>query len=258
MNARRTAFPIAQFLEIKGPFELALAQALTGRDPAETSRAVGGNAARLVGMMNANLNALSTPPAEPELPQDGDWTFESWIPFYRRHFPDQFYAVGGEDAINTSLFSPPKPGFGWPLLVLQGLTPNAAYAACERNFKCWRRSTQDLDAAVALNGREPTSTYGIHVRNRVEADEEYQDLSANDVAVRGIAGTTLLERELLELKYWHDTQRHLDLGNVTLCTGSRFADGSVPGAYWNDGGFGVTWRDPAGRVPGLRVREVSV
>jgi hypothetical protein len=255
---RRTAFSTTQFVETLTPLHRAWAKALVGRDPAQVTAALDGKGARLADMLNTDLNLLSVPTAEQMLPSDGDWSFESWLPFYGKHFSDQLNTIGGEDAINTSLFSPNnKAGFNWSIMVLEGLTPNAAYSACERNFKCWRYS-DDLDKNIVLNGREPATTYGVWVRNRLEADEEYQNLSGNDVAVRGIAGMTVLERELLELKYWSDTGKHLDLENVTLCTGSRNADGFVPDANWCDGKFSVGWSDPADRDPGLRVREVSV
>jgi len=59
-----------------------------------------------------------------------------------------------------------------------------------------------------------------------------KNLSANDLGRRNIAGITLEERLVYELKYFEETGNHLDIKNWTLCAGSCYSDGFVPGVYW--------------------------
>lgn len=70
--------------------------------------------------------------------------------------------------------------------VPQGHTPNKMYEACKKHFPCWKY-TDDLDKAIAgLNEREPTQAYFIRVRDRVEADEEFRNTSADAIKGNGI------------------------------------------------------------------------
>ena len=180
---------------------------------------------------------------------------ELWGPFYERFFPDVLGNAGGIDALSAVAIPKMRDGFGWSCVLLPGLTHNSVFAACKANFSCYSYY-DDIDRAITVNDRFPAEPYGIRVRDRIEADEEYANVSARDVASRGIAGVTLLERMLLELMYWSKTGKHLDLENVTLCSGSRSADGYVPRAGWSDGGFCVDWGGPGYRDPRLRVREI--
>jgi len=66
----------------------------------------------------------------------------------------------------------------------------------------------------------------------IEADEENQSKSADDLKAVGHKGITLLERLLLELGYFLATGKHLDEENWTLCAGSRNRAGDVPSVYW--------------------------
>lgn len=181
---------------------------------------------------------------------------EPWAVFYERRFPGAFAATGGRDGFYALEIPPVREGFTRLIVVLKGLTMNAVYAACEKQFPCWRYA-DDLDADIPVNSRMPVSSYAIWVRDRVEADEEFADLSANDLAPTGHKGTVLLERMLYELKFFDETGgSHLDLKNLTLCTGSRDADGDVPRAHWRGGEFRVDWATPRYRDPSLRSREV--
>ncbi len=150
-----------------------------------------------------------------------------------------------------------KEGFNRLLVIAKGMTPNRVYTACAKKFPCWRY-TEDLDKGVPTNDRMSIEHYAIWVRDRVEADEELANLSADDLAKKQISGITLLERLLLELKYFRETGKHLDTQNVTLCSGSRHADGNVPYASWYDGRFWVGWLYPLDQRPYLRSRAVSL
>ncbi|PCI30239.1 hypothetical protein COB55_00460 [Candidatus Wolfebacteria bacterium] len=172
----------------------------------------------------------------------------SWELFYCEEF--------GENQDFSQLKIPEKQkGFNRLIVVAKGMTMNLTYYACTRKFLC-ERYEKDLDAIVIENDSVSKESYAIWVRDCVEADEGLKNLSAGDLLKRGIKGITLLERMLLELKYFRETGKHLDIENITLCSGSRFPDDRVPGASWRDGGFGVCWFCSADRFSRLRSRAV--
>lgn len=170
-----------------------------------------------------------------------------WRSFYRDYF--------GINELFCDLRIPnSQPGFDRLILVAQGLTPNKAYDACAKHFPC-RRYTNDLDAAVVQNERDPSKgSCAIWVRDRQEADEELRNFSADQVQQQGIKTMTLLERLLFELKYWDETKQHLDIQNITLCSGSRYSGGYVPCVSWDGGKLDVYWYDPRVASPVLRAR----
>lgn len=144
------------------------------------------------------------------------------------------------------------------IIVAGGLTQGQVYNVCFSTFKgkCWKYA-DDLDTAIPENERESMNgAYAIWVRDTVEADEVHKNKSAEMVVAEGLKTETSLERNLHELKYFAETGKHLDLVNVTLCSGSRDSDGRVPLASWGGGGFRVDWYAVARRVDILRPREV--
>lgn len=147
-----------------------------------------------------------------------------------------------------------QKGFNRLLVMSQGATANFLYDACSKLFSCWKH-TYDLD--IITSDRDPAKgAYAVWVRDRVEADEELKNQSANMLARAGVKGMTLPERLVFELKSFEETGQHLDVHNITLCSGSRYPGGNVPDVYWRaeDGGMGVDW-DYSGRRGGdLRAR----
>jgi len=175
--------------------------------------------------------------------------FSVWTVFYQKYF-----------GLTTAFLGPkipPKPTDGnWRLLViLRELTNNQVYSVCEKQFPCWKY-TDNLDKAVPTSERDPQNgSYAIWVRDIVEADPVHKNKSANMIKEVGLKTETLLERMIHELVYFSETGKHLDVSNVTLCSGSRYSGGGVPGAYWGDDGFGVYWYRADYRNAGLRPRE---
>jgi len=143
------------------------------------------------------------------------------------------------------------------IIATGGLNQNQAYSACQKQFPCYKY-TEDLNQAVPTNERDPkTDNYAIWVRDAVEADEVHQNKSAKMVAKEGFKTETLLERMLHELKHFAETGKHLDVNNVTLCSGSRYSAGGVPDAGWRGGEFRVCyWYGLGNRGINLRPREV--
>ncbi len=149
-----------------------------------------------------------------------------------------------------------QPGFDRLLVIAQGLTPDKVFEICQKRFKCWRY-TEDLDKATeGRNDREPTQTYTIWVRDRVEADEELKNLSAEELQKQKIPGITLLERLIYELKFWDETAKHLDIQNLTLCSGSRNPGGGVLNVDWSSDRLRVDWYAPQDADPSFRARAV--
>lgn len=154
----------------------------------------------------------------------------------------------------------PERRKGFDRLIVVGdttLTNNDAYDACVASFQSWRYKN-DLNTAVRSNTdeRHPVNgVYAIWLRDRVEADEELKDLSANMIVEKRLKTITLLERQLFELVYFMETGKHLDIQNWTLCSGSRDSDGHVPDARWRGDGFKVFWSYRDNRNPRLRARE---
>lgn len=62
----------------------------------------------------------------------------------------------------------------------------------------------------------------------------------------------------MELDYFKETGEHLDVKNITLCSGSRDSDGDVPDVDWDpdDGKVRVHWYDAGGSDGSLGAREI--
>ncbi|PIT88573.1 MAG: hypothetical protein COU29_02230 [Candidatus Magasanikbacteria bacterium CG10_big_fil_rev_8_21_14_0_10_36_32] len=156
---------------------------------------------------------------------------------------------------------PETEGFGWTLTIAKELGDKplaTVMAACRKLFKgnVWQYA-DDLDNSVPTNDRDPRrdGSYIIRVRDRVEADEENKNLSADTVKSRNMVTLTLLERIVLELFCFWKTGKHLDIQNTTLCSGSRNFDGGVPGCCLRGGEFEVCWRGSSSCRGALRARE---
>ncbi|HRY59875.1 MAG TPA: hypothetical protein P5096_00665 [Patescibacteria group bacterium] len=152
---------------------------------------------------------------------------EKWQRFYRKIF--------GKEIDLSNLEIPDDPeDFRWLIVVLKGLTRNELFAKCKEKFGAWRWK-DDLDREVT-SIRTTEETYAIRARDRVEADEENKGISldacqkSDDVRIR--EGITLEERLVLELFYWWETGKHLDINSWTLCSGSRYLDGYAVLVHW--------------------------
>jgi len=101
--------------------------------------------------------------------------------------------------------------------------------------------------------KEVTTRY---FKKTVEADEELRNKLADDLEKEGIQGITLRERLIMELQYFEETGKHLDIDNFTLCAVSRYSDGRVPLVGWDtdDRGVCVGWDNSDNRGGYLRSR----
>lgn len=146
-----------------------------------------------------------------------------------------------------------REGFDRLIVIAQGMTPNKLYAKCVELFPSWRY-TDNLD--LIISDRKADHDYAIWVRDRVEADEELKNKSANTLKEDGVVAITLEERLLYELKFFEETGKHLDISNWTLCAGSRDPNGNVPSVCWSSvyGNLYVDWCSPDERGGGIRGR----
>lgn len=181
--------------------------------------------------------------------------------------------VKDAEAELKKLWLEPTPGF-WDVYVPQGATPNKVVAYLRSLGVSVNVYTDDLDAAVTHNDRDPSSgSYRVRFRATIEADPEHKDKSADMLKEQGIKGITLLERLLLEVVHLEflflglahflvvgdesALNRHrLDANSATLCSGSRNPDGDVPSVDWCSGyrEVYVYWFSPRDRSPGLCAR----
>lgn len=150
-------------------------------------------------------------------------------------------------------------GFGWLVPVPKGIVASGVLVVLKQKQGvevCNNYGDVDAghyDRTAARRG------YAVRFRNRVEADEEWKEKSADDLKKLKVVGTTLTERLLLESIFVATTGNHLDIVNMTYCTGSRHLDGGVPGVDWYGGWLYVYWRYSSHAHGYLRVREaVSV
>lgn len=134
-----------------------------------------------------------------------------------------------------------KEGFNRLVLVAQGVTAQQVFDHCASIFPCCNYTGRSLDTSFPVNDRTSSGSYAVWLRDRREANEDLTDISANVLKASGILGVTLLERLLLEVKYFTETGKHLDIESITKCAGSRDSDGDVPSAGWRGGALSVDW-----------------
>lgn len=144
-----------------------------------------------------------------------------------------FYRCLGISCDFSNIVIPNDPGgFGRVIIMAQSITPQSAYNLCAKNFSCWKYTDKNLDEVVISDRNAKNGPYAIRVRDGVEADEEFKNLSADDIKVKKIITETLEERLMHELKFFKECGKHLDVTNITLCSGSRDSGGDVPHVHW--------------------------
>lgn len=150
----------------------------------------------------------------------------------------------------------------WVIPQFAGVAAQQLVNKCREKFGGKFRSYyDDLDQAIVHNDRDANQygTYVVVVRANVEADEEYKYLPAKQLWQEGFKGITLPERLMLGLMYFLfiKTGQHLEMGSVTLCSGSRYANDHVPGVgFGRDCEVDVDWYYPDESDDDLRVRQI--
>lgn len=148
----------------------------------------------------------------------------------------------------------------WFLPMVPGVTSNKIVAGHRRLGTTYWLYADDLDKAVPTHDRDANrdGPYVVGFCRNVEADEEFANKSANDLAKLNHKGICLPERLLLGAGYHIATDQHLDVKTWTLCAGSRYRDGGVPFVRWDsdDRRVVVGWYSSAYRFDYLRPRSV--
>ncbi len=193
------------------------------------------------------------------LDQDTLSQLQSWQKLYKEEFNIDI----SKDT--ETLHIPDKPfdsaqgrqDFNWLIITIKSLNLSTIYNKLKEKFNCYKY-WDNLDKIETVADRPDTDIYAIWVRDRIEADEELKNLSANQIQEEGINPITLKERLLLEFFYWNNNKKHLDLNNWTLAAGSRDPLGRVPLVGWGgaDRKLYVSWCDASDARGGLRCRQV--
>jgi len=160
---------------------------------------------------------------------------EEWKEFYKTHFDWDV------DFSFVIISKKPKKG-NWRLLfIAKSMNHNLAFKICKKLFKSWK-VYDDLDNNISKNIRSADSHYVVWVRDEIEPDKNLLGKSIKEVD-SDMNGITLLERIIFEIKYFTETDKHLDIKYITFCSGSRDLDGNIPRAYWYYKKFSVDWDD---------------
>ncbi|MDD4607354.1 MAG: hypothetical protein PHS07_03445 [Patescibacteria group bacterium] len=176
----------------------------------------------------------------------GNTTLNEWSRFYLEVF-------GLKIDFSNVLMPKPQGDIDFPICVAQGMTPNRLFEKMASRFASWRY-IDNLNTITSI--RKTDHNYIVLVRYRVEADKELKNFSANDLKAKNINVITLEERQILELFYHWKSGKHLDGENWTICAGSRYADGDVPGVGFCDGKVRVRYCVPSNSGEDLRGRQV--
>jgi len=180
-----------------------------------------------------------------------------WQRFYRWYFPDLYKRSGGPRAFTELPLPRAEDDFDACIVVLAGLTLDSMYEALAYYAHAFGFG---FDGGGMLledrvdNMRTSKRTYAVRIRSRI--DGEPANISAAQALLMNLSGMTLLERLLLELKYWSLTRRYLVDLHPTLCTGSRDSV-NVPVVFKHGGRCcvdGVDWVNL--QHPRYAVREV--
>ncbi len=202
-------------------------------------------------LKNENFYSLLTTPRQASV--NTDVPVDGWATEWQRFYSEVF---GLQVDLSKVQISDDPGGFGWVVMVTKGLTLNRVYAKCRDLFPCSSYYGDDLDTKVPKNDRVAQDNYARRFRNRVEADEENKNTSANQLTKQAGDNITLLERLLLELWYhWKTGGGHLDLLNWTMCAGSRYRGSDVPCVRWHGNKFQVFYVRPAHASGYLRSRS---
>ncbi|MFC1700690.1 hypothetical protein ACFLZ0_00885 [Patescibacteria group bacterium] len=179
-----------------------------------------------------------------------DQILSYWYEFYKYQFSIQ--PTFGDIVI-------PKPhgDFSRHIITLGEVTEQVAYERSNELYNCWKWTEKSLNDVL----KPDRTSKGIYVglfRARQEADEELKNLSANELGKKGVIGNTLKQRLIMELDYFLRIGRtggHLDINNITLCSGSRDSDGNFPDVSWCGGKMWVDRCHPELSNDGLRSRQ---
>ena len=175
---------------------------------------------------------------------------KDWQSFYRDLF---------ETDLDYSTLRIPdhQTGFDRLIVVAPEMGLDRLYHKCRELFFGWKYTDRELAEFVRSDRSAKSGAYAVWFRDTIAADEDLKNLSAEDNKEKNIAGITLEERLLYELKYFQETGGHLDPDTFTLCTGSQYLDGYIPTVRYRVTcvGMGIHWYTTHDRFSTMRARH---
>ena len=151
----------------------------------------------------------------------------SWSTFYQEVFK--------LDIDLSNLHIPEhRDGFDRLIIMAPNLTPLAVYKKMQELFTASSSYTDSGISQITLDSTRPQGTYALWVKDSIEPDQDLLNKSANDIKNMEIDVESFEERCIHEIKYFKETNKHLDINGWTICAASRFAYGGVPRVYWFD------------------------
>ena len=144
---------------------------------------------------------------------------KEWEDFYLKHFNAPI------DLKNVVIPEPPRQEKRL-LIIVPAISVDRVIKAQQKHFKV--RMEVSGPPAKLKNVHANHGPYAIWVAESRETFLKLRNKSANWATENNFEGVTLQERLLHDFKYWDETGQHLDVECMTLCGGSRFANGLVP------------------------------
>ncbi len=187
------------------------------------------------------------------VPQEIREKIQDWQDFYREVFQM-------ETDLSKIKIPEKQEGFERLLIMQKGMTAQRLFDKCTELFAAENHMGENWDKDLTSDRNALDHAYAIWVRDNVEVDYGLNHLAADNMAEKGITVETLEERLLEEIKYFKQTEQHLDITSKTMCAGSRSSSGDVPHVHWSSGGDRLImgkWT-AVFRSEGLRARQVIV
>lgn len=162
----------------------------------------------------------------------------NWEEFYKAHFKLNFDF--------SQVFIPKKPYGKWQLLFIpKDMTLNFAYSILKLTFNCnnYLEKFGSFDNIFTKNVRNTCSHYAIWFRDEPEPDQIFLGESNSDY--KNKIGITLLERFILEIKYFTETGKHYNNSYYRHihCNGTMSFYNYIPNVSINCNGiFNISWK----------------
>lgn len=172
---------------------------------------------------------------------------------------EKFYQDTFQITVNLSEVKIPEKEKGYDrlIVVIPEMSLKRIFLKCMENFPSCLSEQVNLEQIKSqrsgING-----TYAIWCRNTIETDNDLRGLSTDDLKRKAMYCITLEERMLLELKYYNETAKHMDMNYTTLCAGSRSNRGFVPCVHRLMNFLSIFEKNPADSNSDIGSRQVIV
>ena len=144
---------------------------------------------------------------------------KEWEDFYLKYFDVSI------DLKSIEIPEPPRQEKRL-LIIVPAISVDRVIKAQRKHFKV--KMEVSGPPAKLKNVHAHHGPYAIWVAESRETFLKLRNKSADWATENNFEGVTLQERLLHDFKYWDESSHHLDIECMTLCSGSRFANGLVP------------------------------